>query len=59
LSNYFTNTNRNTLTTLTLTDPNDAFESFCVPVYCDFIRNYFETYIGTLVTSLLECGHRH
>jgi len=36
------NTNPKTLTTLsmTLTDPQDAFESFCVPVFCDFIRNY-------------------
>jgi len=45
LSNDYTNpnTNPNILTTLTptLTDPQDAFESFCAPVSCDFIRNYF------------------
>jgi len=45
LSDDYTNPNTNptTLTTLalTLTDPLDAFESFCVLLFCDFIRNYF------------------
>ena len=37
----YTNTNHRTLTTLTLTtnDPHHAFESFCAPVFCDFMRN--------------------
>jgi len=38
LSNDYTNpnTNQKTLTTLilTLTDPHDAFEKFCAPVFC-------------------------
>jgi len=35
------NTNPKTLTTLalTLTDPQDAFDSFCAPVFCDFARS--------------------
>jgi len=34
------NTNHKTITTLalTLTDPHDAFDSFCAPVFCDFVR---------------------
>jgi len=37
------NTNPKTLMALILTlkDPLDAFESFCAPVFCDLIRNYF------------------
>jgi len=58
LSNAYTNPNTNpkTLTAgiLTLNDRHDAFESFCAPVFCDFIRNYFlsdsETF-GLLNTS--------
>src|SRR6218665_2578872 len=42
LSNDYTNPNTNprTLTTLTLTltDPHDAFESFCSPVFCTLYR---------------------
>ena len=45
LSNDYTNPNTNpkTLTTLTLTltDPRDAFECFCAPIFCDLIWNYF------------------
>jgi len=45
LSHDYTNPNTNpkTLTplTLTLAELHDAFESFRVPVFCDFIRNYF------------------
>ena len=50
-------TNPKTLTAgiLTLNDRHGAFESFCAPVFCDFIRNYFlsdsET-VGFLDTSL-------
>src|SRR6218665_3945406 len=37
------NTNPRTLTALnlTLTDPHGAFESFCAPIFCDFIRNCY------------------
>jgi len=45
LSNDYTNSNTNpkalTTLTMTLTDPQDTFESFCAPEFCDFIRNYF------------------
>jgi len=45
LSNDYTNPNTIPRTlktlTLTLTDPHDAFESFCAPVVCDFIWNPF------------------
>ena len=46
-------TNHNTLTTLalTLTDPHGAFESFCAPAFCDFVRNYSCTIDGAVVTS--------
>jgi len=37
--------------TLTLTDPHDAFERFCAPVFCDIIRNYFAPKLGHIVTS--------
>ena len=42
-----------TLTTLALTlaDHHDAFESFCVPVFCDIVRNYSCTVDGAVVTS--------
>ena len=54
LSNDYINPNTNpkTLTTLTLTltDPHDASESFCAPVFCDFIRNYFQESFGLLDT---------
>src|SRR6218665_3915123 len=56
LSNDYTNPNTNprTLTTLTLTltDPHNAFESWCAPVFCDFIRNYFAPKLGHIVTSI-------
>ena len=56
LSNDYTNPNTNpkTLTTLalTLTDHHDALESFCAPVFCDFVRNYSCTVDGAVVTSL-------
>src|SRR6218665_3870357 len=37
------NTNPKTLMAgiLTLNDRHGAFESFCAPVFCDFLRNYF------------------
>jgi len=45
LSNDYTNPNTNpkTLTTLTLTltDPHNAFESFCAPIFGNYMRNYF------------------
>ena len=46
-------TNPKTLTTptLTITDPRIAFESFCVPVFCDFVRNIN----GAIVTSYNLC----
>jgi len=54
LSNDYTNpnTNRKTLTTLALTlaDHHEAFESFCVLVFCDFLRNYSCTIDGAVVT---------
>src|SRR6218665_568022 len=37
--------------TLTQTDPHDIFESFCSPIFCDFIRNYFDPKLGHIVTS--------
>src|SRR6218665_1353029 len=44
LSSNYTNPNTNpkalTTLTLTLTDPHGAFESFCAPAFCDFVRNY-------------------
>jgi len=62
LSNDYTNYNTNpkTLTTLTLTltDPKGAFESFCVPVFCDFVRNYSCTVDGAIDTSIRETACR-
>ena len=60
MSNAYTNHNTNpkilTAGILTLNDRHDAFESFCAPVFGDFIRNYFlsdsET-VGFLDTSFL------
>ena len=44
LSNDYTNPNTNpkplTTLALTLADHDNAFESFCAPVFCDFVRNY-------------------
>jgi len=55
MSNYYANpdTNPKTLTTLslTLTEHQDAYESFYAPVLCDFARNYFCTVDGAVVTS--------
>src|SRR6218665_1198599 len=55
LSNDYTNPNINPkiLTTLALArvDHHDAFESFCAPVFCDFVRNYSCTVDGAVVTS--------
>src|SRR6218665_287472 len=56
LSNDYTNPNTNpkilkTLA-LTLADHHNAFESFCAPVFCDFVRNYSCTVDGAVVTSL-------
>jgi len=47
------NTNPKTITTLalTLTDPHGAFESFCAPELCDFVRNYSCTVDGAVVIS--------
>src|SRR6218665_2714607 len=56
LSNDYANPNTNpkTLTTiaLTLANHHDAFASFRAPVFCDFLRNYFCTVDGAVVTSL-------
>src|SRR6218665_4226508 len=45
LSNDYTNPNTNpktiTALTLTLTDTQDALESYYASIFCDFIRNYF------------------
>jgi len=42
LSNDYTNPNANPKTlTITLTVLHNAFESFCAPLFCDFIQNYF------------------
>ena len=55
LSNDYTNPNTNpkTLTTLALTlaDHHGAFESFCAPVFRDFVQNYSCTVDGAVVTS--------
>src|SRR6218665_3594962 len=55
LSNDYTNPNTNPKTpmrlALTLADHPDAFESFCAPVFCDFVRNYSCTINGAVVTS--------
>ena len=44
MSNDYNNPNANpktlTMLNLTLTDPHDAFEICCAPVFCEFIRNY-------------------
>src|SRR6218665_882306 len=57
LSNDYTNNNTDPKTLLmlilTLTDPHDAFESFCEPAFCDFVRNYSCTVDGAVVTSSL------
>jgi len=47
------NTNPKIITTLalTLTNPHDAFESFCSMVVCEFVRNYSCTMDGAMVTS--------
>ena len=34
---------------LILTDPHDAFESFCALVFCDFVRNYSSIANGAIV----------
>jgi len=46
------NTNPKTLTTLALTlaDPHDAFDSYCAPVFSDFVQNYS----CVVVTSILK-----
>jgi len=41
MCNDYTNPNTLTAIILTLKDPHDAFKSFCAPVFCFFIRNYF------------------
>jgi len=57
MSNDYTNpnTNPNILMagTLTLNDRQDAFESLCVPVFCDYTRNYSGTFGGPQVTSFI------
>jgi len=63
LSNDYTNPNTNpkTLTTLVLTlaDHHDAFESFYVSIFCDFVRNYSCTIDGAVDTSKLDlCLHQ-
>src|SRR6218665_346026 len=56
LSNDCTNPNTNhktlTMLALTLADHHYAFESFCAPVFCDFVRNYYSTVDGAVLTSL-------
>jgi len=63
LSNDYTNPNTNpkTLTTLALTlaDHHDDFESFCAPVFCDFVRNYSCTVDGAVVTSYKLIKNTH
>jgi len=39
---------------LTLTDPHGAFEIFCAPILCDFIRNYYMSELGHIDTSILK-----
>src|SRR6218665_2978486 len=55
LSNDYTNPNTNpeilTTLTLTLAAPHGAFESFCVLVFCDFVRNYSCNVDGAIDTS--------
>ena len=51
MSNGYTNPKTLTMLALTLTDLHDAFESFCVPEFCDFVRNYSCTVDGAVVTS--------
>ena len=51
LSNYYTNPKTLTTLALTLADHHDAFESFCAPIVCDFVRNYSCTVDGAVVTS--------
>src|SRR6218665_1487061 len=54
LSYDYTNPNTNPKTlALTLADHHDDFESFCAPVFCDFVglRNYSCTVDGAVVTS--------
>src|SRR6218665_3006570 len=55
LSNDYTNPNTNpktlTMLALTLADHHDAFKSFFAPVFWDFVRNYYCTVDGAVVTS--------
>jgi len=55
LSKDYTNPNTNPkiLTTLilTLADPQDAFESLCAPVFCDFIRDYIFSRLGVRMSD--------
>src|SRR6218665_3232075 len=48
LSNDYCNTNPTTnpktLTTLTLTNPHNAFESFCAPIFCDYNAELFSRF---------------
>ena len=54
------NTNLKTLTTLTLTliDLHGTFESFCVPVFCDFVQTYSWTIDGEIDNSLFLWSYR-
>src|SRR6218665_3375037 len=62
LSNDYTNPNTNpktfTMLALTLAEHHDAFESFCAPVFCDFVRNYSCTVDGAVVTSFFKIQSR-
>jgi len=51
MSNDYTNPKTITTLALTLTDPHGAFENFCAPEFCDFVRNYSCTVDGAVVTS--------
>ena len=56
LSNDYTNPKTLTTLALTLADHYDAFESFCAPVFCDFVRKYSCTVDGAVVTSYYYYG---
>jgi len=56
LSNDYTNPNTNlknlTTLTLTLTNPLGDIESFCEPVFCDFVHNYSCTVVDSAIDTL-------
>jgi len=42
--------------TLTLTDPHHAFQRFCAPVFCDFLRNFSCTVDGAIYTPFKDAA---